>query len=232
MYGREVGGRTLTFGVSGKLILNNLVMYDHQTESYWPQAYSRAIEGPMRGAQLKLIPSQVMDWDTWRELHPDTLVLDKGAGFPIDTYASYYRGSQSGVIGRAIPDNRLPGKELVIGLQLEGAEKAYPYRELSTRLVVNDTAGEERIVVTFNADAATGAVWDRVVGTHTLNFHWSGENMMTDQETGSTWDVLTGLSIAGPLTGEQLRQFPTTPSFWFAWLDLFPDTGLYSIPVE
>ena len=232
MYGREVEGRTLTFGVSGKLILNNLVMYDHQTESYWPQAYSQAIEGPLRGARLELIPSQLMDWAAWRELYPDTLVLDKGSSFPIDTYASYYRGPQPGVIGRAVPDNRLPGKEFVLGLQLEGAEKAYPYRELSAQPVVNDVAGDERVVVTFNADAATGAVWDRVVGGQTLTLRQSGDTVMTDEETGSTWSMLTGAAVAGPLADERLRQLPTTPSFWFAWLDLFPDTDLYRGPVE
>ena len=227
MYGREVEGRTLTFGVSGKLILNNLVMYDHQTESYWPQAYSRAIQGPLQGTRLELIPSQVMEWAAWRELYPDTLVLDKGAGFPIDTYASYYLSGQSGVLGRAVPDNRLAGKEFVIGLQLEGAEKAYPYRVLSLEPVVNDTAGGRAVVVTFDAGAAAGAVWDRSFGGRTLTMRRSGDAVMTDDETGSTWSMLTGAATAGPLASERLRQLPTTPSFWFAWLDLFPDTDLY-----
>ena len=37
MYAREIEGRELTFGVSGKLIMNALVLYDRQTDSLWSQ---------------------------------------------------------------------------------------------------------------------------------------------------------------------------------------------------
>ncbi len=227
MYGREIEGQTFTFGVSGKLILNNLVMYDHQTESYWPQAFGEAVEGPMRGSALELVPSQLMDWGTWKELHPDTLVLDKGRGFPIDTYASYYRGPDSGIIGRAVSDDRLDGKEFAIGLQTTGEEKAYPYRELSRMPVVNDTVGGVQVLVAFDANAATGSIWDRAVGAQTLTFRDAENKTMIDIETGTEWSTLTGIAAAGPLVGERLKQLPTTPSFWFAWLDLFPDTDLF-----
>ncbi len=233
MYGREIEGQIFTFGVSGKLILNNLVMYDHQTESYWPQAFGEAVEGPMRGTTLEHIPSQLMDWVTWKQLYPDTLVLDKGRGFPIDTYASYYRGPDSGIIGRAIPDDRLDGKEFVIGLQITSEEKAYPYRVLSQIPVVNDTVGGAQVLVTFDADAATGSIWGRTVGTQTLTFREAGTKVMTDIETGTKWSTFTGVATAGPLAGERLEQLPTTPSFWFAWLDLFPNTHLFQeTPVE
>ncbi|MBI3286672.1 MAG: DUF3179 domain-containing protein, partial [Chloroflexi bacterium] len=35
MYARRIGGEEYTFGVSGKLIMNTLVMYDRQTGSLW-----------------------------------------------------------------------------------------------------------------------------------------------------------------------------------------------------
>ena len=43
MYGREINGRVHTFGVSGKLIMNALVMYDHQTDTLWSQFLSRGV---------------------------------------------------------------------------------------------------------------------------------------------------------------------------------------------
>jgi hypothetical protein len=33
VFAREIQGQVLTFGVSGKLIMNAVVMYDHQTDS-------------------------------------------------------------------------------------------------------------------------------------------------------------------------------------------------------
>jgi len=37
VYDRTVKGKELTFGVSGLLHENNVLFYDHQTESLWSQ---------------------------------------------------------------------------------------------------------------------------------------------------------------------------------------------------
>jgi hypothetical protein len=231
VYRREVGGETLTFGVSGKLMLNNLVMFDDQSRSYWSRAFSEAVEGPMKGTRLELVPSQLMDWRLWRELHPDTLVLDKDGGYRSDIYASYYRNRSAGIIGRKVSDDRLQLKEFVVGLEIGGAKKAYPYRELSLTPIVNDTVGGRDVVVTFDAGSAAGAVWDRTVDGQTLTFQpvqdGSETVVMRDDETGTLWQALTGRALEGPLTGSQLEQVATTPAFWFAWIDLFPDTDVY-----
>ena len=119
MYAREIEGREFTFGVSGKLIRNVLVMYDRQTESYWSQLLGEAVEGEMVGAKLNYLPSWFMTWEEWNGLHPDTVALDKngrrGSG---DAYDSYYASSRAGVIGRTNPDERLRTKEFVIGVEL------------------------------------------------------------------------------------------------------------------
>jgi len=47
-----VDGELLDFGTSGKLYHSNLVMYDRQTNSLWPQALGRAIRGPLLGDEL------------------------------------------------------------------------------------------------------------------------------------------------------------------------------------
>jgi hypothetical protein len=86
-------------------------------------------------------------------------------------------------------------------------------------------------VVTFDAVGAAEAVWDRTVEGRTLTFQSvqgvSETVMMKDNETGTLWQALTGKALVGPLTGARLEQVATTPSFWFAWIDLFPDTDVY-----
>jgi len=42
VYARTVGSRTLTFGVSGMLYRDALVMYDRETESLWSQVHGLA----------------------------------------------------------------------------------------------------------------------------------------------------------------------------------------------
>ncbi len=77
-------GQEFSFGVSGKLIRNVLVMYDRQTESYWSQLLGESVAGEMVGTKLEFLPSWMMTWSQWKELHPDTVALDKGgrAGQP------------------------------------------------------------------------------------------------------------------------------------------------------
>mgnify|MGYP003725773053 CR=1 FL=1 len=90
MYAREINGKEHTFGVSGKLIMNALVMYDHQTRTLWSQFLGRGVQGPLAGTDLDFFPVLHTQWALWREAHPDTLVLDKGGRFQFDSYTSYY----------------------------------------------------------------------------------------------------------------------------------------------
>jgi hypothetical protein len=77
VYAREIEGQEFTFGVSGKLIRNVLVMYDRQTGSLWSQLLGEAIDGDMVGASLSFLPSWMMSWKEWKAMHPDTVALDK-----------------------------------------------------------------------------------------------------------------------------------------------------------
>ena len=54
-----------------------------------------------------------------------------------------------------------------------------------------------------------------------------GGQALVDQQTGTTWEPLTGIGLSGELEGTVLRRLPTTYSFWFAWTDFYPDTKLY-----
>ena len=55
MYDREIEGEVHTFGVSGKLIMNALVMYDHQTRTLWRQFLGSGVKGPLTGVELDFL---------------------------------------------------------------------------------------------------------------------------------------------------------------------------------
>ena len=50
MYARDLDGKTLTLGVSGKLIRNSLVMFDRETDTLWSHLTGEALEGTPGGA--------------------------------------------------------------------------------------------------------------------------------------------------------------------------------------
>ena len=218
--------------MSGKLVMNALVMYDHQTDSLWSHFTGDAIEGDYLGTRLELVPSTHTTWGRWKELHPDTLALDKGGRYSYDNYTSYYGRSDAGVIGETVIDDRLATKDLVVGLVIGGEAKAYPFDDLAEQPVVNDTVGGSNVVVVFDAESETGNVYSRDVDGRTLEFRLledadSGDLLMEDLDTGTRWLLLTGVAVDGPLQGARLEQAPSNYSFWFAWKDWHPSTALF-----
>lgn len=218
----------MTFGVSGKLIMNALVMYDHQTGSLWSQFIGQAVKGSLSGTKLEHMSSQLTTWSDWKRQFPDTQALKKGSFSSRDPYTSYYRGNRAGIIGETYTDERLLTKEFVVGLESGGTQKAYPFRHLNGTPVLNDTFQDRPVVVSFNDETGSAVVFDRNLDGETLTFDQASDPLfMTDRETGTTWSKATGEAVAGPLSGTNLEKVPSLISFWFAWKDFYPDTLLY-----
>ena len=232
MYAREIEGEEYTFGVSGKLIRNVLVMYDRQTETYWSQLLGEAVEGELIGTKLEFLPSWMTTWEQWKELHPNTVALDKdGQRGKRDVYDSYYASGRAGVIGEKNLDGRLDTKEFVIGVEVtDETAVAYPFRILNNEPVVNDTQDGIDLVVIFEKNSATGVVFNREVDGQLLTFEATDDPFqVTDAETGSTWDAFEGVAVDGPLAGTTLTRLKSTMVFWFGWSDFHSSTLLYGI---
>ena len=234
MYAREIDGREHTFGVSGKLIMNALVMYDHQTRTLWSQFLGQGVRGELAGTELELVPVTHTTWATWKEAHPDTKILDKGGRYSRDSYTSYYGSGSAGVLGEAVSDDRLDRKDLVVGIDLGGNTKAYPFEALVREPVINDVVGGHDVFIYMDRGTETALAYDRVVDGRMLTFRLgtagSGpQARLIDDETGSVWIALTGLGVEGPLKGHVLERAPSHLSFWFAWKDWNPETELYQV---
>ena len=232
MYSRIINGEEHTFGVSGKLIMNALVMYDHQTNTLWSQFLRKGVRGELAGTELEVVPVTQTTWQTWKELHPDTLALDKQGRYSRDSYRGYYQDSRAGVIGETLDDDRLASKEMVLGVDIDGSTKAYPFFKLSDSPVVNDTVGDFNTLVYFDDASGTALVYDREIDGNPLTFRLEGEpngilTILVDEQTNSRWMAFNGTAIEGELKGRTLDRALSHLSFWFAWKDWNPDTELY-----
>ena len=231
----------LTFGVSGKLTLSAMIMYDHQTESLWTHFTGEAITGEYLGTQLEILPAMQTTWGHWRDLHPDSKVLawrppteEDPAGalaFTYDPYLGYYASGWSGY-GRVREDDRLDQKDFVLGLVVNDKSMAYAFNDLVEHPVVNDSLGGRDILVTYEPVSDTATAFIREVAGRSLTFDLLEEEgaeglAMVDRETGSRWLLLTAEAVEGPLQGTRLEQLPANYSFWFAWADWNPTTGLF-----
>ena len=120
-------------------------------------------------------------------------------------------------------------KEFVVGVERNGEPIAFPFSVLNEEPVVNYDVGGEPVLVVFNIDTGTGVVYDRELDGQLLTFSQVEDTIITDDETGTKWNGLTGEAIDGPLAGQTLIRIKSTSSFWFGWKDWFPETIIYGI---
>ncbi len=231
MYDREINGQEFTFGVSGKLIRNVLVMYDRQTGSLWSQLIGESIEGEMIGTKLEFVPSWMTTWAQWKEMHPETLALRKGYVGIRDPYErGYYDSPDAGVIGETFSDDRLYTKEFVIGVELNDTAVAYPFSVLNDQPIVNDSVAGQALLVVFDQEGASGFVYSRVVNGQSLTFTAADEPFhVRDEQTNTVWDMVSGEALTGALAGQHLDRLKSTTVFWFGWKDFHPETELYGL---
>jgi hypothetical protein len=200
-----VNEETLVFGNQGGLFMNAMTWWDHQTESVWSQPWGRAIAGPLKGVELKLLPSQLVPWGTWKETHPNTLALKMDrARYGRETFRPQY----------------------VIGVILGESATAFPYQLAARVGIINDDVGPYPVVVYVNPEAHSVHVYLRQMDERVLTFV-SRDEAIQDQETGSTWQMDRGLAVDGPLKGQILRSVPYISAFPEAWRDFYPDSRWY-----
>ncbi len=164
-FDRTVQDKERSFGVSGLLYNSDVLLYDRETNSLWSQILGKAVTGPAKGAKLALVPTAHTSWADWVARHPDTLVLSEDTGFTRDYARDPYAGYDVNPVilfPVANSSSRFDNKEVVLGLDLDGSRKAYPFGELAkTEGVIVDKLAGRDIRVSYDAQHRTARVHDK-----------------------------------------------------------------------
>lgn len=198
-YGNLSSGET-TFGTSGKLVNSNLIMYDRDTESYWPQIFGTAITGPARGESLEKFPVIWSRWELVKSKYEQARVLSTATGYnrnynsdPYGSYSSseaespgnYYTNSRL-VFEVLAEDDRLGRKDIVI---------AGEYKDIKFSLAKDLLRAEEEVKFNLKNEQLT-AKYDAGLDTVKVFTENAGK-----QEEIVVYDVM-----------------------WFAWSAYYPDS--------
>ncbi|MFC7131211.1 DUF3179 domain-containing protein [Haloferax chudinovii] len=230
VYDRRVDDRTLTFGVSGKLADDDLVMYDRETDSEWKQSLGHCISGELEGESLSVVPASLTTYAEFEDAYSDGTVLqptvakseaasktDEPADIDYGTnpYQSYFETDGFGLgAHRGTGQQRewtrtdLDPKTVVLGI--EGGNDAVgfplPRIEEAGGLVVT-TVGDREVVVVSTHD-----------GLHAFENPPFDLDVTDDGRLvgdGTHWSAVSGQSD----DGRSLTRGPSRRLFAFAWQD-------------
>lgn len=228
------GKEPLTFNTTGNLVNSNLLMFDNETDSEWPQLLGQAIKGPKKRERLTEIPLVWARWGRWREAHPDTQVMSTDTGFSRSYGSDPYGSYEPPVGGYYEPnsrplfpimgglDDRLPPKEVMIAIKADEARAAVRKSMVERARVFPFRVGGSRFVAIWDEELASARVFESAVGGRTLRFR-RGE--FRDSTTGTTWDA-TGSGRQGSLAGKRLPTGEFLDVMWFSWVAFHPQTEL------
>jgi hypothetical protein len=198
---RTLDGRLFTFGVSGKLHNNDLVMYDRETESLWQQITGEAIVGELFGKKLKQISFGAMTWEEAKKRFPKLMSLKRPG--PVTTYEIYPYGNYESDPNPLFPmdvDSSIHPKTVVFGVEVEGKFKAYSEEEL--KKLENEELRDP------SASSGQAPKLKDSVGKVSVEISYnSGDVEVRRLDSG--------------------EEVVATRLFWFAWAAFHPETELY-----
>ena len=224
------------------LFRSNKVMYDRATRSLWHQFTGTPIVGKLVGSGIELgyFPTARTTWGDWRAEHPDTTVITReGARYSAWSYTHEnndnsiyfaYRADPETMFPIAFRDDVLPPKAEVLGVTLEGVNKAYPIELLREERIVHDRIGDVGVVVIASTTSSDAHIFENPDG---LNFRLpdgapeAGLPSKILDSRGTEWEVTRESLTDSEKPSNKLDVVPSNVSFWFGWFAFHRGTELY-----
>ena len=158
MWTRTVNGRPLHFYLAG-INNQNFLMRDKETGTWWQQITGKAISGPLKGASLELVLSDELTFGEWKAEVSDGKVLAE-----VPKYVKEYDSKWEAEVAKypvpiSFPDTELKSRDVVVGLELDGASRAYPWDTLVKQSPVMDHVHGTPLLVAVGPDGKSFRVF-------------------------------------------------------------------------
>jgi len=144
----------------------NFIMRDEETGSWWQQVTGEAIFGPLKGRHLKPVFLDELTFATWkheepqgRVLRPDEQIAAAGKYAPADWEERMLRVPVATQTNATALDKR----DLVAGINVNGAATAYPVSALKKQNPIIDKQGGTPLVVVMSEDGQSIRAFERKV---------------------------------------------------------------------
>jgi Protein of unknown function (DUF3179) len=131
----------------------------------------------------------------------------------------------------SVEDNKVPLKNLVVAVSIDGESRAYPIQMIGYHHQVRDSIAGRPIMVTYCTVCRTGRVFSPIVDGQPEQFRLVGMDhfnaMFEDSRTQSWWRQANGEAITGELKGKFLEEIPSEQMRLSSWIEAHPETKIF-----
>jgi len=169
-----VNGRELHFYLAG-INNQNFLMRDKETGTWWQQITGKAIYGPLQGATLELVASDELTFGEWKSEVTGGKLLA-----PVAKYTKEYDPNWEPEIAKlpvvlSFPGTELKTRDVVVGLSLNGASRAYPWDTLVKQSPVLDRVKGTPLLLAVGPDGKSFRVFVSRIDGKDAEFFLKGE---------------------------------------------------------
>jgi hypothetical protein len=171
---RTVNGQPLHFYLAG-INNQNFLMRDKETGTWWQQINGKAIYGPLKGASLDLVPYDELTFAQWKSEVSGGQVLAE-----VPKYSKKYESNWEPEIAKlpvviSFPGTELKSRDIVVGVQLNGASRAYPWDTLVKQSPVIDQIAGTPVLIAVAPDKKSFRVFVSKIDGKSAEFFLKGE---------------------------------------------------------
>jgi hypothetical protein len=175
---RTVNGQPLHFYLAG-INNQNFLMRDKETGTWWQQINGKAIYGPLKGATLDLVPYDELTFAQWKSEVSGGQVLAE-----VPKYSKKYESNWEPEIAKlpvviSFPGTELKPRDIVVGFEVNGASRAYPWDTLVKQSPVMDQIAGTPVLIAVAPDKKSFRVFVSRIDGKNAEFFLKGE---TDQQ--------------------------------------------------
>ena len=234
MWTRTVNGRVLHFYLAG-INNQNFLMRDRETGTWWQQITGKAVYGPLQGAALELVLSDELTFGQWRTESPSGQVLAPVAKYTKEYDSNWEPGVAKLPVVISFPGTELKSRDVVIGLTINGAARAYPWETFAKQSPVVDRVNGAPLLLVLGPDGKSFRVFLSRIDGHDAEFFLKADApdnkdnkdwALLDTATASQWNF-QGCATSGPSQGKCLHRIPALKDYWFDWRNYHSDTTVY-----
>ena len=217
VWDRVINGSETTFGVSGMLYNNNLILYDRATESHWSQMLGLCVNGQSIRTETNNNQVLEMTFEMAVDLFPDAEVLSPKTGYDFP-----YHLKQG--------QNKLPGHDPFYTVFWDDNKLSFNMEDFPGEITVNNIEfNGKKLIAVGSLKYHFLTVFERELSDGTdLNFSEPDTFLpaIFQDSEGNKWDAF-GEAIEGPRTGEKLKWVYGFGGFLFAFEDFWPERHVW-----